>query len=143
MLLRRVAAVLATTPHACVQLDPRVMRLPIVPGADPRVLYGDLATRGVKGVVLETFGVGNMPDTEKAGWLPWLRKQTKAGLSVYLASQCLQGPLQPELYRAGEAAMKMGVEAGPQMTPECAVIKMMQCLKYRDIPLGVPIAGEM
>lgn len=139
------ALAVVALPHscACMQLDPRVLRLPIVPGADPRLVYGDLMARGVRGVILETYGVGNMPDTEKAGWLPWLRKQTKAGLSVYLASQCLQGPLQPELYRAGEAAMSMGVEAGPQMTPECAVIKMMQCLKYRDIPLGVPIAGEM
>lgn len=55
----------------------------------------------------------------------------------------MQGPLQPELYKSGMAALAMGVEAGPQMTAECAVIKMMQCLKYRDIPLGVPLAGEM
>lgn len=37
----------------------------------------------------------------------------------------------------------MGVEAGPQMTPECAVVKMMQCLRYPDLPLTVPLAGEM
>ena len=37
-------------------LDPAVMRLPIVPGVDPRVMYGDLVQRGVKGVVLEAFG---------------------------------------------------------------------------------------
>jgi L-asparaginase len=125
------------------QLDPAVIRVPIVPGSDPRVAYGDLMDRGVRGIVLETFGVGNMPDGDTAGWIPWLRKQRKSGLYVYLATQCLQGPLQPELYKSGLAALSMGVEAGPQMTPECAVIKMMQCLKYRDIPLGVPIAGEM
>jgi L-asparaginase len=51
--------------------------------------------------------------------------------------------MQPELYKSGMAAMMMGAEAGPQMTPECAVVKMMQCLHYRDIPLGVPLAGEM
>lgn len=72
------------------QLDPNVIRIPIVPGSDPRVAYGDLYKRGVKGVVLETFGVGNMPDTTAHGWLPWLRQQTKQGLCVYLASQCLQ-----------------------------------------------------
>ena len=37
----------------------------------------------------------------------------------------------------------MGVEAGPSMTPEAAVVKMMLCLAYPDIPLGVPIAGEL
>jgi L-asparaginase len=114
-----------------------------VPGSDPRVAYGDLVARGVHGIVLEAFGVGNMPDGASAGWLPWLKRQTHQGLYVYLASQCLQGPLQPELYKSGIAALAMGVEAGPQMTSECAVVKMMQCLKYRDIPLGVPLAGEM
>ena len=74
----------------CMQLDPHVIRIAIVPGSDPRMAYGDLVARGVRGIVLESFGVGNMPDGNAAGWLPWLREQTRAGLYVYLASQCLQ-----------------------------------------------------
>lgn len=124
-------------------LDPAVMRLPIVPGADPRVMYGDLVQRGVKGVVLEAFGVGNMPDLPQQGWLPWLRQQRKKGLQVYLSSQCTVGTLNPELYRSGQVALSMGVEAGPRMTPECAVVKMMQCLRYPALPLTVPLCGEM
>ena len=31
----------------------------------------------------------------------------------------------------------------PQMSPECAIVKMMFCLAFPEIPLGVPIAGEM
>eukprot|EP00803_Ostreobium_quekettii_P004904 evm.model.scf_108.12 EVM.evm.TU.scf_108.12 scf_108:83271-88125(-) len=125
------------------KLDPRVIRIPIVPGSNPRMAYGDLTERGVRGVVLEAFGVGNMPDTKKDGWMSWLKHQRKKGLQVYLASQCVNGPLHPELYRSGSLALELGVEAGPQMTPECAVVKTMMCLCYRDIPLGVPLAGEM
>ncbi|KAL0051691.1 hypothetical protein WJX82_000327 [Trebouxia sp. C0006] len=124
-------------------LDPAVIRLPIVPGSDPRTAYGDLVARGVKGVILEAFGVGNMPDLPQQGWLPWLKSQRKKGLQVYLSSQCTEGTLNPELYRSGQVALSMGVEAGPRMTPECAVVKMMQCLRYPAIPLGVPLAGEM
>ena len=40
------------------------------------------------------------------------------GVKVYLSSQCTSGDLQPELYRAGSAALEMGVEGGPKMTPE-------------------------
>lgn len=65
------------------------------------------------------------------------------GLAVYLGSQCLNGALHPELYRSGSVAIGMGVESGPQMTPECAVVKMMLCLEYPDVPMGVPIAGEL
>ena len=32
------------------------------------------------------------------------------------------GTLNPELYRSGQVALSMGVEAGPRMTPECAVV---------------------
>jgi hypothetical protein len=33
-------------------------------------------------VVLEVFGVGNMPDLPQQGRMPWLRQQTKKGLQV-------------------------------------------------------------
>ncbi|GMH34131.1 hypothetical protein BSKO_01965 [Bryopsis sp. KO-2023] len=131
------------------KLDPRVIRIPIVPGSNPELAYGDLVSRGVRGVVLETFGVGNMPDTEEDGWMTWLRNQRgenpeeNQGLQIYLGSQCTNGPLHPELYKSGSLALQLGVESGPQMTPECAVVKMMMCLCYPDIPLGVPLAGEM
>lgn len=62
---------------------------------------------------------------------------------VYLASQCSVGPLKPELYHSGAAALEMGAEAGPQMTPEAAVVKMMLCLAYPDLSLSHPLAGEL
>ncbi len=54
----------------------------MVPGSDPRTAYGDLYGRGVRGVVLEAFGVGNLPDQSGDGWLPWLKDQTAKGLQV-------------------------------------------------------------
>ena len=125
------------------RLNANVLRVPIVPGLDPNRAYGDLAARGVRGVVLEAFGVGNMPDEEEYGWLPWLQEQREKGLLVYLTSQCLAGTLHPELYRSGSVALDMGVENGRYMTPECAVVKMMLCLEYPVIPLNQPIAGEL
>ncbi|KAL4858677.1 L-asparaginase 1 [Chlorella vulgaris] len=129
------------------KLEPRVIRVPIIPGSDPRIVYGDLAGRGVKGMVLEAFGVGmdlgNMPDRADAGWLPWLKAQRKKGVLVYLSSQCTVGSLHPELYRSGSAALRLGVESGPQMTAECAAVKLMLCLSYPDLPLGSPLAGEL
>lgn len=125
------------------KLDANVIRVPIVPGSDPRFAYGDIYGRGVRGIVLEVFGVGNMPDTVKAGWLPWLEEQCSKGLKVYLTSQCAAGRLHPELYQSGTAAMLLGCEGGPQMTPECAVVKMMLHLAHKDIPLAQPLAGEL
>ena len=63
------------------KLDTRVIRVPVIPGVDPRVAYGKLADRNIRGVILEAFGVGNMPDLPKFGWLPWLRSIRKEVLS--------------------------------------------------------------
>ena len=52
------------------ELNPNVIRISIIPGCDPSKAYGDLYDRGVRGVVLEAFGVGNMPNDEY--WIPWL-----------------------------------------------------------------------
>ena len=38
-----------------------------------------------------------MPDRADAGWMSWLRDQRKKGVLVYLGSQCMVGPLHPEL----------------------------------------------
>ena len=85
--------------------------------SDPRLAFGDLVSRGVRGIVLEAFGTGNMPNHTTAGWLPWLREQRRKGLIIYLGSQCSLGPLHPELYKAGSVALSLGCHGGPQMTP--------------------------
>jgi L-asparaginase len=122
------------------ELEPAVIRVPVVPGCDPRLTYGDLFGRGVRGIVLEAFGVGNLPNK---WWVPWLREQTKKGLRVCLRSQSVGGELHPELYKAGAEALRLGAEAGPQMTAECSVVKLMLVLKFPDIPLALPLAGEL
>jgi L-asparaginase/Glu-tRNA(Gln) amidotransferase subunit D len=81
--------------------------------------------------------------TMASGVVTLSRAAVRLTMQIYLSSQCPLGELHPELYKSGFLAMEMGVEAGPQMTPECAVVKMMLCLCYPDIPLGVPLAGEL
>ena len=123
------------------EINPNVIRISIIPGCDPNKAYGDLYERGVRGIVLEAFGVGNMPNDEF--WIPWLRIQRKKGLTVYLSSQCERGKLHPELYMAGSFALEMGVKGGPMMSPECAVVKLMLSLANDDVDPTVPLAGEL
>jgi L-asparaginase/Glu-tRNA(Gln) amidotransferase subunit D len=128
------------------KLEPRVLRIPVVPGLDPRLGYGsgkEVAARGVKGVVLEAFGVGNIPDRPEQGWRRFLEELTSSGVLVCLSSQCRMGPLRPDAYAAGVAALELeGLGLGPH-TPEAAVAKTMLCCAYPDLALGVPLAGEI
>ena len=79
-------------------LKTRVIRTPVVPGCDPRMAYGDLYQRGVRGVPCSRASEsGNMPDQRGAVWLEWLKAQRKEGLEVYLASECVIGSLHSDL----------------------------------------------
>lgn len=46
-------------------------------------------------------------------------------VQICLSSQCTVGTINPELYRSGQVALSIGVEAGPRMTPECAVVSSL------------------
>ena len=94
------------------ELEPRVLRFPIVPGADPREIFGSgfSAENGPRGIVLEAFGVGNFNDE----LVPWVREQRERGIEVLLSSQCHAGELHPELYRSGSGALLAGARAGPR-----------------------------
>ncbi|CDF33866.1 unnamed protein product [Chondrus crispus] len=126
-----------------IKLERNVVRIPVVPGLRPQIGYGDLVARGVRGAVIEAFGVGNLPDQKSAGWMDWFKDQREKGLELYLASQCLTGPLNPALYRSGSTAMKFGATTTRRMTAETAVVKMMLCLAYTDLHLSYPLAGEL
>ena len=115
-----------------------VIRVPIVPGVNAREAYGDLYGRGVRGIILEAFGVGNFP----AAWLAFLTEQAERGLRIYLSTQCESGDLHPELYASGQGALNLGAKSGPLMTPECAVVKMMLALEHESVDLNAVVVGE-
>jgi L-asparaginase len=119
-------------------MNTNVIRVPIVPGVNARQAYGDLYGRGVRGIILEAFGVGNFP----AAWLEFLTEQAERGLRIYLSTQCESGDLHPELYASGQGALDLGAKSGPLMTPECAVVKMMLALEHESVDLNKTVVGE-
>lgn len=62
--------------------------------------YGDLKARDVRGVVLESFGVGNMPDLPRLGWIPWLKKTVKSGIKVGMLLTACTDEQRLSLYQA-------------------------------------------
>jgi L-asparaginase/Glu-tRNA(Gln) amidotransferase subunit D len=112
-----------------------VVRVPVVPGLDPEVF----AKVPVRGVLLEGFGTGNVPTAE--GWVARIEAWRRQGVLVVLGSQCVDGPVDPSLYRSGQRALDAGAVSIGDMTPEAALVKLMWCLG-NDLPFTAPIAGE-
>ena len=106
--------------------DCNVAVLKLFPGIQKPVVHALLRTRGLKGVVLETFGAGNAPSER------WLYRELKAavdrGIIVVNKTQCNTGSVEMGLYAVSLHLMKAGVLSGYDITTEALLTKMMLLL---------------
>lgn len=106
------------------RFDTRVGVLPVVPGSDGGLL--DVwVQRGLRGVVIQGFGSGNVP---QRGWPEAIARARAAGVEVVVHSQCLRGHVQLGAYQGGLAALQAGAMASGSMTLECSTVKLMHGL---------------
>ncbi len=85
-------------------------------------LFESVLTDKMKGVVVETFGSGNVPDDGTL--IPLLQKAKEKGIIIVVCSQCPKGIVDMSAYEAGSALRKAGAVSGRDMTTETAVTKL-------------------
>ncbi len=86
-------------------------------------LFEGIITEGLKGIVLEAFGAGNIPG-EDNGLLQLLEKARENGTVVVVCTQCLRGSARIGTYEASAPLQRGGVVCGYDMTVEAAVAKL-------------------
>lgn len=86
-------------------------------------LFASVVCSKLQGIVLETFGSGNLPDDEGA-LLPMLEEATGNGAVVVVCSQCPQATVDMQAYEAGSVLRQAGALSGSDMTSEAAVTKL-------------------
>lgn len=101
--------------------ESRVAVLRLFPGI-PSDIVNNVLQPPIKGLVLETYGIGNGP--EDAGLLSAFKAATNRGVVIVNCTQCFKGTVNMEDYATGSALSAAGVISGFDMTVEAALTKM-------------------
>ena len=86
-------------------------------------LFSRIMTEDLKGVVIETFGAGNIPSSGEA-LLPIIEKAHQNGTVITVCTQCPQGTVLLGTYATSSALKRVGAVSGRNMTTEATVAKL-------------------
>ncbi len=128
-------------------IDNNVAILKLFPGLNRNLVKAIIATEGLRGLIIETFGSGNAPTYE--WFLDDLRLFNENGGIILNVTQCHGGSVEMGLYETSRQMLAAGVVSGKDITSEASVTKLMHLLgRYTSKEqivesLKISLAGEI
>lgn len=129
------------------KMDENVAVLKLFPGITQSLLESVLHSKGLKALILETYGSGNA--STQAWFLKSLKKIINEGLHVINVTQCSGGSVMMGQYETSSALKRMQVINGKDITTEAAISKAMYMLgsgvsqKHFKTVFETSLRGEM
>ncbi|PBQ34710.1 L-asparaginase 1 [Sphingobacteriaceae bacterium] len=128
-------------------LDNDIAVLKLFPGISKKITSAILNTKGIKAIILETFGAGNA--TTQDWFVEELEKAIARGIIILNITQCSEGRVIQGMYETSSQLKKLGVIGGSDLTFESAVTKLMFLLGQKLKPaqlkkmLQADLRGEL
>ncbi len=106
--------------------ESRIAVIKIVPGIQFDI-FEPIMLESLDGLVLETFGKGNIPDYDTA-LSRLISEASRCGTIVVVCTQCPAGTVSLGTYKAGSALVEAGAVSGGNMTTEAVITKLTYLL---------------
>lgn len=106
-----------------------IIGIKLYPGANYDWLTRALHTP-VQGIVLESYGSGNLPD--HAGLIAALKQQAQSGAIIINCSQCYAGQVHSGQYAASRHLLEIGAISAHDMSAEAALCKLYYLFATRS-----------
>lgn len=114
------------------RLNESVLPIFVAPGIqNTEMVERQLKTPGLRAVVVQAFGSGNIPT--KPGFIELFREAHDRGIVVAAVSQCRTGPVELGIYETSAALLEAGFVCADDLTLEAAQVKLMCLLGDEDI----------
>ena len=130
------------------KMDENIAIIKLYPGITKQTMKSVFNTKGLRAVILETFGSGNVPSNPE--FISILEDAVKKGIVIVNVTQCKGGgTVEVGRYGASLLLKKIGVVSGHDITTEAAVAKLMyflgEGLTNEELKhyMGVSLRGEI
>ena len=103
-----------------------IVIIKLFPGISMKVIESILNIKGIKGVILETYGAGNAPSNKE--FVGLISDAISKGIYIINVTQCVGGSVLLGHYETSSQLKEIGVIDAKDMTTESATAKLMYLL---------------
>ena len=128
------------------EFSDKVVNVTIFPGYNPEILIHLVHDQQIDGIVLKTFGAGNIPNKEV--WKKLVVSCEENQVLILATTQCVNSTIDIGKYKASEVLISPNVINGFDITSEAALTKLMWVIgnfppEQRRTVLTQNIRGEL